>query len=140
MIYLDTSVAVPLFVHEAHSATVDAWFESNTEALVASDWIRTEFASALALKQRRGEITAAQARGAWEGFESLCAAGLKLAPVSRQAFDKAASLARVSNSGLRAGDALHLAVALETGAARIATLDAVLAANAGRHGLAAVTF
>jgi predicted nucleic acid-binding protein len=47
-------------------------------------------------------------------------------------------LVRDASSGLRAGDALHLAVAREVGARSIATADANLAANAVARGLAAV--
>ena len=52
MIYLDTSAAVPLFVREPASAAVDAWFETCSDPLLSSDWIVTEFASALSLKER----------------------------------------------------------------------------------------
>jgi uncharacterized protein len=41
-------------------------------------------------------------------------------------------------SGLRSGDSLHLAVALDIGASSLATADAVVAANAGRHGLTTI--
>jgi predicted nucleic acid-binding protein len=35
-IYLDTSAAVPLFVREASSAIVDAWYEGCADKLIAS--------------------------------------------------------------------------------------------------------
>ena len=56
MIYLDTSAAIPLFIPEPASDAVDAWFESCDETLISSDWILTEFASALSIKVRCGEI------------------------------------------------------------------------------------
>lgn len=59
-------------------------------------------------------------------------------PVTRAAFAAAADLVRDASSGLRSGDALHLAVAREIGAAAIATADAILAANAEAKGLATV--
>ncbi len=140
MIYLDTSAAVPLFVAEPASAAVDAWFEGCVEALVSSDWIVTEFASALAAKERAGMLAAKDARGAWREFEAFCGAGLRLLPVSRGAFREAAALARQHGYGLRAGDALHLAVALEAGAKDLATLDAMQADNARRLKLRTVGF
>lgn len=135
MIYVDTSVAVPLFVPEPASVAVDAWLEACSDPLVSSDWIVTEFASALSLKVRRGELTTRQAAAAWNGFGEFCQTGLRLLPVSRKAFDDAARLVRDAESGLRAGDSLHLAMALEAGAGGFATADDTLEKNAKVKGL-----
>ena len=140
MIYFDTSAAVPLFVREPASAAVDAWFETCSDPLLSSDWIVTEFASALSLKERSGMLGAKDARAAWRGFESFCECGLRLLAVCRQAFKEGARLARQQSHGLRAGDALHLAVALEVGAKAMATLDATLVANARRLKMRTVKF
>lgn len=140
MIYLDTSAAVPLFVPEPASAAVDAWYEGCTEPLVSSDWIVTEFASALAMKERAGALAAKDARDAWREFEAFCDAGLRLMPLSREAYREAAALARQHGHGLRAGDALHLAAALEAGAKDLATLDVNQADNARRLKLRTVGF
>lgn len=140
MIYLDTSAAVPLFVPEPASVAVDAWFEGCAESLVSSDWIVTEFASALAIKERAGMLAAKDARDAWREFEAFCGAGLRLLPVSREVFREAAALARQHGHGLRAGDALHLAAALKAGAKCLATLDAMQADNARRLKLRTVAF
>jgi predicted nucleic acid-binding protein len=48
---------------------------------------------------------------------------------------RARELVSQANSGLRAGDALHLATALRLGANQLATLDRVLAGNAATQGL-----
>ena len=136
MIYLDTSAAVPMFVPEPASLAIEAWFESCTEPLVSSDWIVTEFSSALSIKVRKGEISAKQAQAAWKDFDAFCKSGLRLLPVSRKAFAEAAGMARHAASGLRSGDALHLAMALEAGASGIATADETLAKNAKASGLA----
>lgn len=135
MVYLDTSVAIPMFVPEPASDAVDAWFESCHEQLIACDWILPEFASALSLKVRRREIKQEQARLAWKEFQTFSQSGLRLVPVSRQAFEHAAQLVREAVSGLRAGDSLHLAMALEVGAASIATADGNLERNAIARGL-----
>ncbi len=140
MIYFDTSAVVPLFIREPASAAVDAWFETCADPLLSSDWIMTEFASALSLKERSGVLSAKDARAAWRGFEAFCESGLRLVTVSREAFREGARLARQQAHGLRAGDALHLAVALEAGTKAIATLDATLAANARRLKMRAVKF
>lgn len=132
MIYLDTSVAVALLVPEPRTADVQAWFAGLAEATFASDWLLAEFASAISIKQRRGELSDANAKLVHKEFDMLAAGGLRIIPVSRSAFREAAHLARQHRHGLRAADALHLATALEAGAASMATLDAVLAANAKR--------
>ncbi len=139
MIYLDTSAAVPMFVPEPASESVDAWYEACTEPLLASDWMRTEFASALALKERRGELTARQVRSAWKNFSAFCGTGIRLHPVSRRAFESAADLV-LGMSGLRSGDALHLAIALEAGAIGLATADTVQGRFAAEKGLAVTIF
>lgn len=139
-IYLDTSVAFALIVPEAGSQRIGRWFSVSIDLLVSSDWIVTEFASALAIKTRRGEIAAEPARAVWREFETLCGAGLRLLPVGRAAFAAAAQLSRNAGSGLRAGDSLHLAVALEAGVSALATTDAVLEANARKQGLKTVAF
>lgn len=140
MIYLDTSVVVPLFVAEPTSAAIDAWIAACDDTLVAADWLHTEFSSALSLRQRRGALTAEQAQLAHAEFAVFCAGGVRLVPVTRAMFMRAAALARDFASGLRAGDSLHLAAALETGVAAFVTADAVLATNAERHGLAVRRF
>lgn len=140
MVYLHTSVAFALFVPEMKTASVKAWFATCSDPIVSADWIVTEFASALSLKERRGEITAQDARAVWSEFQSFCSTGLRLVPVSRKAFEEAARMTRDSASSLGAGDSLHLAVALELGASGLATADGVLDANARRHGLAAIRF
>jgi uncharacterized protein len=140
MVYLDTSAAVPLFVQEPASDSVAAWFAACAEPMVAADWIVTEFASALSLKERRGDISAESAGLAWAEFEAFCGTGLRLVPVSRKSFEEAARMVREVASGLRSGDSLHLAVALEIGASSMATADANLDANARKKGLDIIRF
>lgn len=139
MIYLDTSVAIPLFVNEPASDAVSDWYSRCDEALVASDWLHTEFASAISLKTRRGEIGAEQADAVWLEFEDFFRNAVRRVPVSSQSFEAAARLARVAASGLRVGDSLHLAVASQV-AGSMATLDANLALNAEKAGLSLVRF
>lgn len=140
MVYLDTSIAVALLIPEVKTASIRQWFATASDSIVSADWIVTEFASALSIKQRRGDITAPLARAVWREFDFFREAGLRLVPVTRDAFEEAGRLARDSASGLRSGDALHLAVALELGASSLATADTVLEANARKHGLTTIRF
>lgn len=140
MVYLDTSVAVPIFVPEPASEAIVGWIDANDDLLVSSDWIMTEFASALSIKVRQGEIDARQAKAARASFEEFCCSGLRLLPLPRSMFDAAAELAANSKSGLRSGDSLHLAAASEIGADAIMTADKVLARNARSLDLVVVEF
>ena len=132
MIYLDTSVAVSLLVPEPRTADVKMWFAGLAKIPVSSDWLLTEFDSAISIKMRSGELSEANAKAVRKEFEMLAASGLRIVPVSRTAFRYAADLARQHTHRLRAGGALHLAVAREVDAKSIATLDSVMASNAKR--------
>ncbi len=140
MIYLDTSAAVPLFVAEPSSEMVDRWLSACDLPVVSSDWMVTEIASALSIKERSGALATKDAKFAWRDFGTFCRLGLRLAPVSRKAFEAAARLAREPSRGLRSGDALHLAVAREIGATVISTLDATMIGNARRLRMKTVNF
>jgi len=132
MVYVDTSVLVPLFLNEPRSVAAAEWYAREKSALVAAAWCIPEFASVLGIKQRTGAIEAQQAQDAWTRFERMVAADLRLLPVAPVDFHRAAELVLDAASALRAGDALHLACAEAAGAKHIATLDDVLRRNAQR--------
>ena len=69
-------------------------------------------------------------------FTNLTTRSLTITPVTREHFQAAARFADQSGLGLRAGDALHVAVAAELGAA-ICTLDKRLAEAAVALGVSA---
>jgi predicted nucleic acid-binding protein len=140
MVYVDTSVLVALCVNESKSAAVARWYSACTDELASAAWCVTEFASALGIKQRTNQITAEQGATAWQAFERLCAGDLQLLPVDPPTFHRAAVLTLDAATGLRAGDALHLAAALDAKARDMATLDEVLARNAKRLKIKPVMF
>ena len=132
MLYVDTSVLVALCTREAKTADVIKWYSACTGELASAAWCVTEFASAMGLKQRTGQLTQEQAQNAWLQFERVCANDLQLLPVEMMVFNKAAVLTMDAATTLRAGDALHLACALDAKAQGLVTLDAVMAKNAKR--------
>lgn len=132
MLYVDTSVLVALCTNEEKTADVVNWYADCTEELASAAWCVTEFASAMGLKQRTGQLTQEQAQTAWMQFERICANDLQLLPVEATTFHKAAVLTMDASAGLRAGDSLHLACAMQAKAQAMVTLDAVLAKNAKR--------
>ena len=135
MVYVDTSVLVALFTNEATAERIANWTAEETRPLVSGDWCVTEFASALSLKQRTSQITPRQSNAAWKVFSQFCEGHLRLLPLEREVFGQAAHMVRTSKNGLRAGDALHLALALRVRAVAFFTLDVRLAKSAGQSKL-----
>jgi predicted nucleic acid-binding protein len=140
MIYVDTSVVVALLTVEPSTQAIKDWYAGLEELLVCSDWLLPEVFSAVSIKVRTGQITEAAAGTVRKEFQRFAEGDLRVVPVSRAAFRKAMDLVSVSRHGLRAADALHLAVALELEAGHMATLDTTLAENAKRNGIKAVKF
>ncbi len=140
MVYVDTSVIVALLTVEPKTQSVTAWYAELGDTPTCSDWLLTEFSSALSIKLRTGQITEATAKRVRKEFALLTDGGLRIVPVSRAAFAHAAEMVKLHDRGLRAGDALHLAVALELGASHMATLDVTLATNAKRNGMELIEF
>ncbi|MDO8340433.1 MAG: type II toxin-antitoxin system VapC family toxin [Candidatus Woesebacteria bacterium] len=138
--YVDTSVLVALCVNEPKSEDVSRWYAKCKDKLVSSVWCVTEFASALGIKQRTGQITTEEAQIAWHNFQRLCANDLTLLSPDADIFHKAAFLTLDAATGLRAGDALHLTSALQANVKRMATLDDVFARNAKQRKIAVVVF
>jgi uncharacterized protein len=135
MLYVDTSALVALCVREPMSEAVANWYQSCQDELVSGVWCVTEFASALGLKQRTGQISEAQSATAWQDFERLCATDLQLTPIEPPVFHQAGLLSLDRSIGLRAGDALHLATALDCKARAMVTLDAALERAAKLKGI-----
>jgi len=126
--YVDTSVLVAALTAEVKTPDVQTWLAAQSAGeLVISDWVSTEFSSALSLKLRTGQITVKQRADALALFNQFRTESLVLLPVSPLHFRMAAQMADNHALGLRAGDALHLAVAADVGAILV-TLDQTQAA------------
>ena len=138
MIYVDTSVFVALCTTELKSDDVAKWYINSSAKMISSTWAFTEFSSALSLKVRTGQITEKQSREAWKKFDGLCQNDIELLPIENKVYYSAGILVVDSKSNLRAGDALHLAVAKQHKSKSLATLDKVLAKNANSVKIQAV--
>ena len=138
MIYCDTSLLVAALTIEPQTRAVQEWMAGHDEsALCISSWAVTEFSSAIALKLRRGEITTGDRNRALANLRKMQADSLIIVAVPGEVFDLAARFCDMKGSALRAGDALHLAVAA-LGGHGLATLDARMKDGAEAVGVSVV--
>jgi predicted nucleic acid-binding protein len=106
---------------------VQAWLAASAgDELAISAWVVTEFSSALSIKVRARQLRPRDRATALAMFTRLAAESFSMLPIGTQNFHRAASFADRYELGLRAGDALHLAVCADHGAT-LCTLDRRLA-------------
>lgn len=139
-IYIDTSVWMALLAQESQASVVKGWMGSELGQMCVSPWTGTELASALAIKQRRGELAQDVMAKLLAQFEAWVTDSLRMLGVDGEDCERAADLCAHAASGLRAGDALHLAVALRHGCSHMASLDTVLVKAASDNGLRPIGF
>ena len=122
MIYCDASLIVALIVEETRSDVAATWIEGRSQDdLAVSGWVMTEVASALAMKFRMGVLSRGR-RDAAEHVWRRTAIGMTIVEVVAADFDRAVTLVDAGPHGLRAGDALHVAIAQRRGFS-LATFD-----------------
>ena len=139
MIYIDTSALVPVFIREPKSEAVIDWLESAGERLAISEWSLVEFASAAAIKVRTGQAAANLAKQATARVHEFARKHCTVAVPGREEFRRAAEMAGDGALKLKAGDALHLAIAESLNARGIFCLDAAMIKSAKSLGMPVVT-
>jgi hypothetical protein len=135
MVYVDTSALVPLFIREPNTDAVIDWLESSGERLAISEWTLVEFASAAAIKLRTGQATASLVKQAAARMREFTRRHCTIAVPGREHFRRAAELAGDVALKLRAGDALHLAIAESLNTQAILCLDQAMIESAKSLGL-----
>lgn len=127
MRYLDTSLLVAALTREDETERMQEWIvAADPDELAISDWVTTEFSAALSVKLRSSRISIDERADALAAFKRYAASSFQMLGVTSRHFLAAARFADQHGSGLRAGDALHVAIAAEYGA-DLYTLDARLA-------------
>ena len=136
-VYVDTSVWVALLAREAAAPALNLWL-ADAPALCCANWAELELASALGIKHRRGELSLAAARSICDVFASMMVYQVQQILVQAVDMTLARSLCMDMGRGLRAGDALHLAVAIRLQCSHFFSLDHNLNRNAETAGLGLV--
>ncbi|NCC30277.1 MAG: PIN domain-containing protein [Gammaproteobacteria bacterium] len=125
MVYLDTSFIAPLVIAEETSDAVEAFVLAVIPGdLGTSLWTRVELASLISRKRRMGELSETQAEAVRRELARILNESFELLVPTAADFALAARYLETPETGLRAGDALHLAIAAGQGAETILTLDA----------------
>ncbi len=136
MLYFDTSFLAPLILPEATSEPIAGFFDAlPPEDLAVSHWTRVEFASLLSREVRMGYLDPASAHEAGSRFEAMVRESFIVILPNPDDFDRARDCLNRFETGLRAADALHLAIAWNRGSQVIYSLDKRMIAAGKKLGL-----
>jgi len=136
--YLDSAYVAKFYVNEPDAAAVRKLIRGAAN-VCSSSWTLLEVTSVFHRHVREGSLTVAQGRELMDVFRGHVESDLwNLIPVSDALLRRAATLIRglPQNVPLRAGDAIHLATALDVGEPEIWTNDRHLLAAAAQFGIA----
>ena len=140
MLYFDTSFLVPYILPEATSERVQEFFRMHAgESLALSHWTRVEFASMLAREVRMRSLSEQTAQDADARFQATMAASFEIILPNADDFDLCKRYLLRFETGLRVGDAMHLAIAGNHRARVLYSLDHKLLKAARLLGLPAET-
>jgi predicted nucleic acid-binding protein len=124
MLYFDTSFLAPLLLEEATSAKIEAFFTRlPVGELYVSHWTRVEFASLVAREVRMGGLAESDALLALGQFDEMVVDSFQVVAPSIVDYEQAKGYIQHFATKLRAGNALHLAIAHNNGAKTLYTLD-----------------
>jgi uncharacterized protein len=124
MVYLDTSFIAPLVLSEPSSVAVEAVvMKVRAGALATGMWTEVEVASLIARKVRMKELGAREAETIREKFTEVLQMHFHVLLPTAADYADAKRYLQIPNTGLRAGDAFHLAIAANRSAKKILSLD-----------------
>ena len=127
MLYFDTSFLAPLILPEATSGEIAVFMRGlQAEETAVSHWTRVEFSSLIAREVRVGGLDAESAIAADGRFEAMVEESFVVLLQDADDFALAKRYLGRFETALRAGDALHLAIAANHRATAIYTLDRTL--------------
>lgn len=132
-LYVDAAILVAAITPEPLTAASRAVL-ADSDAIIVSTWAVVEASSGLAKKVRTGDLTEAQLEVALGKLELLAARYLPLVSPDDDHMMSAMRYTARARLGLRAGDALHVAIAASL-SATLVTSDVVMARAAEALGL-----
>ena len=122
--YFDTSFLIPLFIPEETSERVETYVRKlPVDSLRVSHWTRVEFASMLARDVRMKVLDEAAAVVVSERFELFLTTSFDVRPMRIEDYELARKYLLRFSTGLRAGDAMHLAIGANARVKALLTLD-----------------
>lgn len=126
-LYADTCLLVSLFLRDSGTENALAWLDKTAgQPIMISHWSLTEFSSAAAILVRQKRITTRLHTEVSHRFRSFVAQRLTLEPPLPADFERASQLVENYATGLRAGDAVHLAICARQHAT-LCTADKIMA-------------
>jgi uncharacterized protein len=127
VLYFDTSFVIPLVLPEPTSDRIAAFVrELPAVQFTVSHWTRVEFSSLIAREVRMGGLDVRAAAQADARFEAMIDESFAILLPKAEDFALAKQFLSRFETGLRAGDALHLAIAKNHQAGMIYSLDRAL--------------
>ena len=112
MRYVDTSIIVSALVPENQSEHATEWIERQpSDSLLISPWVTVELSAALARKVRTGRLTERDRDRALVEYTTGLLPALTIFPIELTHYLTAARISDQHSAGIRAPDALHLAIA-----------------------------
>jgi uncharacterized protein len=132
--YVDTSVWIALLGRETTAPSIAQWLAQGRQ-LLTSTWTAVEVASGLGIKVRRGEFAPELAQTMCGAYEKLLVSDVSVITVDNADMQQAQWLCMQTQRGLRAGDALHLALAQRNNCSHFFSLDQTLNRNAQGAGM-----
>jgi predicted nucleic acid-binding protein len=136
MKYLDTSILVSMLTEETTSGRALSWADQQNQGTIAvSGWSLVELNSALARKVRMDRLPVGERDAILRHFEAHIRPTFTVLEIDNGSYRLAAKISEQHEWGIRAGDALHLAVASQNHMP-LATFDRHLASGAAALGYA----
>ncbi|BAZ15168.1 hypothetical protein NIES4071_70400 [Calothrix sp. NIES-4071] len=124
MIYLDTSFLAPLYIQEATSTSVETIvLEIPAQELAISDWTILEFASLVSRRIRMKESSLELMEAVMRSLKEDVTEAYTVFTVTNVDFTLATEYIQQWETGLRPGDALHLAIVSNRSFKNILSLD-----------------
>jgi predicted nucleic acid-binding protein len=138
LIYLDTSFLAPFYIQETTSTSVETiLLNLPTPQIAISNWTTVEFASLLSRRVRMNQLTPELMTVVMQSFQNDVTQSYTVFTVTTADFVLATEFIQQWETGLRAGDALHLAIARNHNIENLLSLDRGLIDAAQRFGIPA---